>query len=271
MLGISTTNARVGGFRSKGLDANAAAFIAAAGITDTTQKSAINRLVKNYKGIGDLNSTIDFWTNSIAIYPYVGGTATSHKFNLRNPLDTDAAFRIVWSGGVTHNANGITGNGTNGFGDTFIVPSVNMSINGIGATSYDRTNTVGLGRYTFGAFQTGIVMWHSYADTQFGYLGSLANVSFNDSATPKGFKSLQRTASNVLKGFSNGVQVGTTVATTITNLPTNKIQILAANGLAFYSDHNLGFNSFGIGMSDANALIQYNFIQAFQTDLGRQV
>jgi hypothetical protein len=53
-----------------------------------------------------------------AIYPFVGGTASTHKWNLINPQDTDAAFRMVFNGGWTHSANGVQANGTNGFGDT---------------------------------------------------------------------------------------------------------------------------------------------------------
>ena len=30
-----------------------------------------------------------------AIYPFVGGTATTHKFNLKDPADINAAFRLV--------------------------------------------------------------------------------------------------------------------------------------------------------------------------------
>ena len=87
-----------------GFDPDAQAFITAAGITDTTQKNAINTLVLDLKAYA-------IWPKFIAIYPYVGGTATTHKFNLVDPLDDNAAFRITWNGGVTHNANGITGNG----------------------------------------------------------------------------------------------------------------------------------------------------------------
>jgi hypothetical protein len=56
----------------------------------------------------DLKLTFQF------LYPFVGGSAVSNSFNLADP---DTA-RIAWEDTVTHNANGITGDGVSGLGDT---------------------------------------------------------------------------------------------------------------------------------------------------------
>jgi len=55
-------------------DPDAQAFITAASITDPTQQSAINQLVVDLKGY-------NIWTKFKAIYPIVGGSASSHKWN----------------------------------------------------------------------------------------------------------------------------------------------------------------------------------------------
>ena len=94
------------------VDPDAQAFITAAGITDPTQQSAINTLVVGLKAD-------NLWTSMQAIYPFVGGTASSHKYNLKDPRDLDAAKRLVFNGGWTHNADGITGNGVNTYAETF--------------------------------------------------------------------------------------------------------------------------------------------------------
>jgi hypothetical protein len=99
-------------------DADALAFLAAAGITDVTITSAICTLVTTMKADGT-------WAKCNAIYPMVGGTATTHKFNLKNPLDTNAAFRLTFTGGWTHSANGALPNGTNAYADTFLAGNVN--------------------------------------------------------------------------------------------------------------------------------------------------
>ena len=125
-----------------GVDADAQAFITAASITDSTQQSAINTLVTDLKGYG-------VWTKMSAIYPFVGGTASTHKFNLKDPQDTDAAFRLVFNGGWTHSSNGAQPNGTNGYADTKLIPlSVLTSVSGsfgIGLTTNVAENKVDIG------------------------------------------------------------------------------------------------------------------------------
>ncbi len=77
-----------------------------------------------------------------ALYPFVGGTASTHKFNLKNPLDTNAAYRLTFFGGVTHSSNGIIGNGTNGYADTFLANNV-MAQSNAHISVYSRTNYQG--------------------------------------------------------------------------------------------------------------------------------
>lgn len=82
------------------LDPDAAAFLSVTGITDPTIVSAINDLVLNIKGAG-------MWVNFDAIYPFVGGTASTCKYNLKDPQDTNAAYRITFNGSWTIDANGV--------------------------------------------------------------------------------------------------------------------------------------------------------------------
>jgi hypothetical protein len=97
-------------------DYDALLFLSAASISNSTQRLAINYLTFSLK----LNG---LWDKLNAIYPFVGGTATTHKFNLKNPLDTNAAFRLSFVGGWTHSASGVLPNGTNAYANTFCVNS----------------------------------------------------------------------------------------------------------------------------------------------------
>ena len=106
-----------------GGDADADAFIAAAGITDATQQTALQTLVTTLK-------SDNVWDKCNAIYPFVGGTATAHKFNLKDPQDTDAAYRLDFNGTWTHDANGAKANGTTSdFADTYWDVTSDASVN----------------------------------------------------------------------------------------------------------------------------------------------
>ena len=44
----------------------------------------------------------NLWNKMLIIYPFVGGNANSHKFNLKDPRDDNGAFRLQFSGGMTN-------------------------------------------------------------------------------------------------------------------------------------------------------------------------
>ena len=74
-----------------------------------------------------------------AIYPFVGGSAASHKFNLKDPRDLDAAFRLAFNGGWTHASTGAKPNGSNGWANTYFNPSLNLTTSNGHHSAYLRT------------------------------------------------------------------------------------------------------------------------------------
>lgn len=115
------------------LDNDAYKFLLAANINDIRIKNAVNQLVINLKAA-------NIWTKMKAIYPMIGGTATTHKFNLKNPADTNAAFRLNFVGGWTHSSNGATPNGTNAYADTYLSPSTQLNLTSTHLSYYSRTD-----------------------------------------------------------------------------------------------------------------------------------
>jgi hypothetical protein len=269
----------VDAIRYGGLDADAAAFLTAAGITDGTITNAINRLVKNYKGIGNLNSSVDFWNATNAIYPFVGGTANTHKFNLKDPRDLDAAYRLTFSGGWTHSANGITGNGTNAYANTLLQP-ITIGLNSIRGLSYNRTNHVVTSyRNLFGCTNLSFTSSLTIdAATNFfikRYFANAASDIGSDDGQILGLNAVIRTASNIISGFKNNTK---TLTSTRASVSANSLNIfIGANNFngtvqaGTYSDSNFAFAEFGAGISDTNYSLLYSMIQQFQTDLGRNV
>lgn len=257
---------------SGGIDP-AAAFLAAAGITDPTITAAINTLVNDLVGYG-------IWNKMLAIYPFVGGTAVTHKFNLKNPQDTNAAFRLVFSGGWAHSANGALPNGTNGYADTFITPSNHITQNSAHLSFYSRTNQLGSGM-NIGQIQTspnlrGFHMGISYGGNANQMRTRLNSANASASYTPtdtRGLFSISRTTSSEYKGYRNNSTVFTFSETS--NTPGNIKIILGAinttTGVQDYSVHECAFASIGNGLTDTEAANLYTAVQAFQTTLNRQV
>ncbi len=66
----------------------------------TTEKNAVNALVVDLK-VGNE------WSNAAWIYPFVGGTASSMKWNLKDPQDTAAAYRLLFGTAITYSSLGI--------------------------------------------------------------------------------------------------------------------------------------------------------------------
>jgi len=257
------------GITTPPVDPDAQAFITAASITDPTQQAAINQLVVDLKGYS-------IWTKMQAIYPFVGGTATTHKFNLKNPLDTDAAFRLVFNGGWTHSSTGATPNGTNGFADTKLVPNSVLSLNSTHISGYLRTNLNSdapiLSAENAASYSNGLYIWPK--QVLFGY-----SIRINDNTSQgggtntddiRGLHIASRTASNVKKYRLNTSQKFS-VTTASQGLNTDSIYIGASRNNANYFNNQIAFASIGDGLTDTEELNFYTAVQAFQTTLGRNV
>lgn len=254
-----------------GLTPEAAAFLTAAGITDPTITNAINRLVLNYKGQGNLNTSVDLWTDTDLILPLVGGNATAHRGNLKNAINA-----ITFFGGLTHNANGITGNGTNGYGVLTIAPNSllqnNNRVAGYVRTDNGAASFAGLIGATNSGFTNGLDIEINKSSAT---LATYNNTTFNTSAlaTRTGFFGVNRTVNTAFKELRNGNVLRTVTANSLAPIATT-FAILANNNngsLLNFSPESVAFYVAGKGLSDANLLLEYNIIQQFQTDLGRNV
>jgi hypothetical protein len=257
-------------FTTINLDTDAQAFITAAGITDSTQQSAINTLVVSLKSYG-------IWTKMKAIYPMVGGTATTHKFNLKDPRDDNAAFRLLFSGGLTHSSNGVLGNGVDGYADTNMNAFSELINSNLHLSFYSRTANIissysneiaPLGGYT-------PANWITFR-TNNKVNGSCYFSAGNDNAgaivlnTLNGFFIGSESASNLRKMYRNGLVLATNTTNDTNALPSTNLALLG-NSNNVCSGNECAFASLGLSFSDTEAANLYTAVQAFQTTLGRQV
>jgi hypothetical protein len=254
-------------------DADAVAFLMAAGITDGTQAAAINTLVIRMKADG-------VWTKMKAIYPFVGGTAASHKWNLKDPRDLDAAYRLVFSGGWVHTSTGALPNASNTYADTKLIPNSVLTLNSTHLSFYSRTDSA-IGGADFGASLTNPAMnmftkWTDNNAYHDHYSSGSDRLTFSMSGiSTSAFFISTRTSNTSLKVYRNGNQIGvTTVNQNVNSLPTSSIWISAHNSNGSYSrpsNRETSFATIGDGLTDTDALNFYTAVQAYQTTLGRQV
>jgi hypothetical protein len=249
-------------------DPDAQAFITAAGITDPIQQNAINQLVLDLKAYS-------IWTKMKALYPFVGGTATTHKYNLKNPLDTDAAFRLVFNGGWTHSANGALPNGTNGYADTKLVPNTVLSQNSASYAFYSRTNIdaliVDIGSVGSNGVYT--LLFPRFSNGFYNVINSSIVYTISTNTDSRGLFVGNRTAASVIKNYKNGTLLTTgTTASTGNNNGNIYLGAFNNNGaLQYYSNRELAFGSIADGFSDTEVSNFYTAVQTFQTSLSRNV
>jgi hypothetical protein len=254
------------GITTPPVDPDAQAFITAAAITDPTQQGAINTLVTDLKGYS-------IWTKFKAIYPIVGGSASSHKFNLKDPRDLDAAFRLNFATGWTHSSTGMTP--SNAWANTFLNANSILTQNSTHISYYSRTNSNG-SEVEMGGLSGGAQLLLEIRTSNITYFvvnqgGGYPTYSDTDS---RAFYVGNRTASNVINGWKNGVKVANN--TTASTTPPNFNLYLGAynNGGGTPlspTTKQCAFASIGDGLTDTEAANFYTAVQAYQVALSRNV
>ena len=249
------------------VDPDAQAFITAAAITNPTQQSAVNQLVVDLKGYG-------VWSKMKALYPFLGGTASQHKFNLKNPLDTDAAFRLVFNGGWTHSSTGALPNGTNAWANSFYNPSILGQLNSAHLSYYSRTNNSIDSQIEIGAYpQSYFLCYRFFATEAYCGINSIDNPPITPISPSARFLIGSRISSTTGKFYVNGNLHATDNKTSISR-PNQNVYIGALNNngtAAFQTNKQVAFASIGDGLTDTEASNLYTRVQAYQTALSRQV
>jgi hypothetical protein len=211
-----------------------------------------------------------------AIYPFVGGTASTHKWNLKDPRDLDAAFRLVFNGGWTHSSTGATPNGTNGYADTKLVPSSVLTLNNASLSIYSRTDNIADG-YDIGSSTIAYTSPFALAmksDATVGvYFVNDFSPFLNASANSLGLQTISRLVSSEIKINKNSStrQTLTKISNVINSFPISIGALNLGGTIARYSNRQYAFSHIGDGLTDTEAANLYTRVQAYQTALNRQV
>jgi len=256
------------------LDVDAQAFITAASITDSTQKSAVNQLVLDLK-------SANIWAKMKALYPFVGGTASSHRFNLKTPTTNASDFYLIPYGGITHSSNGVQFDGTSGYFDTQLIPYTQLTQTSSHLSYYSRTdstNSNDIGGQDDTSPNGQFYVESGKTNAYFSIKNTDVNRVVVANTNSQGMFLASRTASNLLKGYKNGVVVGSNANTTGAggmNIPATIGSFNYKNSggtiSKFYGNKQFAFASIGDGLSDSEVTAFYTAVQAYQTTLGRNI
>jgi hypothetical protein len=238
---------------SGGVDPVVQTFVSStyANITDPAQIIALNYLVTALKENG-------LWSRIKLLYPFIGGNATSHRFNLVDP----SLYAITFTGSFVHDSNGITG-----------TPNANATATtGYADGNNDPTD------FSFAYYGT----WNSTASITFStgtitttasylYGGNTVKIAggsiLNTTGNP-GFHAASTTSASTSCYFHrNQFVTGTfTRGTTLTSSWIIQLS-LSSNG----NTNNMKLAYIGQAYTQAEMLIFEEIVEQYQELLGRQV
>ena len=240
---------------------------------NATETTYVDTFVKGLQTDG-------IWSGMTAIYPFMGGTADKHKWNLKQPANSNSAFRLSFVGGWVHGATGATPNGTTGYANTFVQPNLHMSLNSSSMSYYSRTNEytnvidmgcsnnltifniLEINRNAAGGIKAAII--HSNARTGtigIGNTGSLGHYIGS------------RTASNSQKLYRDGAVYNSSASasTALYTVPIFIASINVAGTPTTFSAKEVCFAHVGAGLDDTQAANLYSRVNTLQTALSRNV
>lgn len=257
------------------LDEDAVSFIDRTSIVDETQRQAVNTLTADLKAA-------DLWNKIDVLYPMVGGTNSSHSYNLisnNSNIDTIGA-------NITSDANGIRSDGGATDASAAILDYTSEEFNDNGVAGHNNGGTlfayVTVPTTLAGGNPQGLI---GTVNGTFNYSYIAVN-TLGNSSTSRGATSLSKSiSSSNFKGLIESTQNASSFYFYKNNelLNSSNVSIDSANQPAPWKilDFFIPVNTYGfegsIGMAGlAPRMINhdpnfYNIVQAFQSTLNRNV
>lgn len=252
-----------------GFDNDAAQFCSTANVTGSAA-DAVNTLVLSLK-------SNNIWNNLYAVYPMVGANATSHKYNLKNPQDTDAAYRLNFAGGWTHDSSGAKPDGVSGtYADTFLVPngllaSTSASISYFSFTNNAASDDVEIGCNDGASATKESLLALRFSDSnQYAFLQQVG-ASGGVPGTSAGFL-VANAEGTAVRAWRNGGQV-VNAGGTPQGFSSRSFYLAAQNnGTTSYRNSSRGCSFASIGGDLTGKMGTFStIVNTFQSNLGRTI
>ena len=247
-------------------DVDAQKYIDSAGITNATEKTAILNCVKQLKDSA-------LWNKLDAIYPFLGSTSASCKWNLKNPVNSNAAFRLTFSGGWTFSSTGALPNGVNAYANTYWNSISNAGTANASMGVYLRTNTADGAKIDMGFLRssptavTGIAT--RFGSEYYGAINTIAAGTITNTNTT-GFFAVSTIVLDSIIMHRNGTNTEKYIPSTSNgnlNVFIGARNLDGAPGL--YSDREHIIDFLGDGLTSAELIKLYNIFTTFKTAVGR--
>jgi hypothetical protein len=252
-------------------------FLDAAGIARTEANGSI--IIATCQLTTDLKN-YGLWDKMKAIYPFVGGTSGSHKFNLKDPRDLDDAFRLVFAGSWIHSSTGVTPDGSTGYADTKFNPYAQLSLTNQSYSIYKQSNTTSK-TYgcSFGYIRSSDGRGVGFYERSSTDILAAVNTDITSGTIAGGFQStgchyLMTRTNTSFNVFRNSTKILSTTSTAADNTLGNMslgARNDGVNPVRDGIDTPISFFTAGDGLTDTDASNLYTAVQRFQTTLGRQV
>jgi hypothetical protein len=255
-------------FKKTGFDKSAMDFISASGITSPQAIGAINTLCIDLKKFG-------FWNDILMFKPYAGTNATQNSYNLINP----ALYQSTWFGGVTHSANGVTYNGTNGYQNHNFNPSSNgfPLNNGYISLYVTARTTSDVDDFYFGCRATSRI--EVFATGASPHI--VTNYAVNDNSSNLGsgknitsFNLFVRLSNNSIVSYTDGIQ-NTTHTVSSVSVP-NLSVFEGCHNVSGTPSRYAGITNISTivgttAINDSQNIQLYNIVRKYQLTMGRAV
>ena len=209
-----------------------------------------------------------------AFYPMLGGNSDGCKFNGKNPVNTDAAYRLTFFGGWTFNPSGATSNGTTAYADTFLAPSA-LTLNSQHYSIYMGNNNVPAGGTNyFGCAEVvgGTQLYNVIAQDggpRWFYGVSSTGVGTTTTPDTQGFILMASSGSSDETLYRNATIIDTTSVSRGTITRSNYIAAMNNGTPIQHYDNEYRFVTIGSGLTASEVSTLSTIINTFQTTLNR--
>ena len=248
------------------------------GVFSSNEIIAVNTLIKSFK-------RFNLWDKYYAIYPFLGATASSCKWNIKDIRDEDSAFRLIYPYGSSYINFTNYGMEFTGVPESYAVTNLIPSIVFKGSDAFSMGCYVNGGTLTGGPFP-GTMGTYSTADKvqalyirpsgrMFSFQGEVLPFVSTSNTNYTGFfyGNSAPVGSNATL-FRNQTVIGTQLVTDATKLSTIPIWLGTISGGAdggiCYSNVRMGIALIGKNLNSAEYSLLQMTIQQFVKSLNRE-